>query len=87
MRGDGGGGCGASSKEYSCAQSHGATINFEDLTPYLTYGSTSYIFILWTWVNPIPNTDCDLSGVDFTLGLLCGGSAFSVLEFLNNLWG
>jgi hypothetical protein len=24
--------------EYSCAQSHGAQINFDDLTPYLTNG-------------------------------------------------
>ncbi len=34
--GDGGGGCGVSANEYSCA--HGAQINFGDLTPYLTYG-------------------------------------------------
>jgi hypothetical protein len=31
----GGGGCGDSANEYSCA--HGAQINFWDLTPYLTY--------------------------------------------------
>jgi hypothetical protein len=31
---EGGGGCGVSAKEYSCA--HGAQINFGDLTPYLT---------------------------------------------------
>ncbi len=34
----GGGGCGVSDNEYSCA--HGAHINFEDPTPYLTYGCT-----------------------------------------------
>ncbi len=33
--GRGGGGCGVSANEYSCA--HGEQINFEDLTPYLTY--------------------------------------------------
>jgi hypothetical protein len=32
----GGGGCGVSANEYSCA--HGAQINFRDLTPHLTYG-------------------------------------------------
>ncbi len=32
----GGGGCGVSANEYSCA--HGALINFGNLTPYLTYG-------------------------------------------------
>jgi hypothetical protein len=32
----GGGGCGVSANECSCA--HGAQINFRDLTPYLTYG-------------------------------------------------
>jgi hypothetical protein len=31
-----GGSCGVSANEYSCA--HGAHINFEDLTPHLTYG-------------------------------------------------
>jgi hypothetical protein len=31
----GGGSCGISANEYSCA--HGAQINFEDQTPYLTY--------------------------------------------------
>jgi hypothetical protein len=31
----GGGRCGISANEYSCA--HGAQINFGDLTPYLTY--------------------------------------------------
>ncbi len=31
----GGGGCGVSANEYSCA--HGAQINFGDLTHYLTY--------------------------------------------------
>jgi hypothetical protein len=37
MRGGVGGGgvCGVSAKENSCA--HGAQINFEDLPPYLTY--------------------------------------------------
>jgi hypothetical protein len=30
----GGGGCGVSADEYSCA--HGAQISFGDLTPYLT---------------------------------------------------
>ncbi len=36
MRGDGGGGgCGVSANEFSCA--HGAQISFGDLTPYLTY--------------------------------------------------
>jgi hypothetical protein len=34
--GMGGGGCGVSANEYSCA--HGAQINFGDLPPYLTYG-------------------------------------------------
>jgi hypothetical protein len=29
------GGCGVSANEYNCT--HGAQINFEDLTPYLTY--------------------------------------------------
>jgi hypothetical protein len=81
----GGGGCGASAKEYICA--HGAKINFEDLTPYLTYGSTCYMLILWTWVKPVSKTECGLSGVNFTLELFCGGSAYPVLEFLNNLWG
>ncbi len=33
--GGGGGGCGVSANEYSCT--HGAQINFGDLTPYLTY--------------------------------------------------
>jgi hypothetical protein len=37
MREGGGGGCGVSTNEYSCA--HGAQINFADLTAYLTYGS------------------------------------------------
>ncbi len=32
-----GGSCGVSYNEYSCAQSHGAQINFADLTPYITY--------------------------------------------------
>ncbi len=36
----GGGGCGVSANDYSCA--HGAQINFGDLTPYLTY-------VLYTW--------------------------------------
>jgi hypothetical protein len=84
----GGGGCGASAKENICV--HGAKINFEDVTPCLTFGSTSYItyiFILWTWVEPVSKTECDLSGVNFTLKLFCGGSAYPVLEFLNNLWG
>jgi hypothetical protein len=36
MRG-GEGGCGVSAKKFSCT--HGAQINFGDLTPYLTYGS------------------------------------------------
>jgi hypothetical protein len=36
MRGEGGGGCGVSANENSCA--HGVQINFGDLTPYLTYG-------------------------------------------------
>jgi hypothetical protein len=31
----GGGGCGVSANQYSCA--HGAQINFGDLTPHLTY--------------------------------------------------
>jgi hypothetical protein len=31
----GGGSCGVSDNEYSCA--HGAQINFRDLTPYLAY--------------------------------------------------
>jgi hypothetical protein len=35
MRRDGGG-CGVSANEYSCT--HGAQINFRDLTPYLTFG-------------------------------------------------
>ncbi len=34
----GGGGCGLSANEYSCA--HGAQIKFRDLTPYLTYVHT-----------------------------------------------
>ncbi len=34
--GRGGGGCGVSANEYSCA--HEAQINFGYLTPYLTYG-------------------------------------------------
>jgi hypothetical protein len=34
--GRGGGGCVVSANEYSCA--HGAQINVEGLTPYLTYG-------------------------------------------------
>ncbi len=33
----GGGGCGVSANEYSCT--HGAQINFEDVTPCLTYGT------------------------------------------------
>jgi hypothetical protein len=33
----GGGGCGISANEYSCA--HGAQINFGDLTSYLTYAN------------------------------------------------
>jgi hypothetical protein len=32
-------GGGVSANEYSCA--HGAQINFEDITPYLTYESTN----------------------------------------------
>jgi hypothetical protein len=36
--GGGGGGCGISANEYSCA--HGALINFRDLTPYLAYAGT-----------------------------------------------
>jgi hypothetical protein len=36
--GAGGGGCGVSANEYSCA--HGAQINFGDLTPRLTYALT-----------------------------------------------
>jgi hypothetical protein len=36
----GGGGCGVSTNEYSCA--HGAQINFGDLTPYLTYDLLHY---------------------------------------------
>ncbi len=35
MRGEGGGGCGVSANEYSCA--HGTQIKFGDQTPYLTY--------------------------------------------------
>ncbi len=44
----GGGGCGISANEYSCA--HGAQINFGDLTPYLTYVSYEYWCI---YVSPI----------------------------------
>jgi len=36
------GGCGVSANEYSCAQG-GAQINFGDLTPYITYGSSGSI--------------------------------------------
>ncbi len=43
MRG-GGGGCGASANEYSCA--HGAPINFGDLTPYITYGISCHLVTL-----------------------------------------
>jgi hypothetical protein len=35
MLGGGGGGCGVSDNEYSCA--HGSQINFGDLTAYLAY--------------------------------------------------
>jgi hypothetical protein len=38
--GGGGGGCGVSANEYSCA--HEAQINFGDLIPYTTYGSRLY---------------------------------------------
>jgi hypothetical protein len=44
----GGGGCGASANEYSCA--NGAQINFEDLTPYLTYAFsviTIYVSVVY----------------------------------------
>jgi hypothetical protein len=43
--GRGGGCCGISANEYSCA--HGAQINFRDLTPYLTYGSYEFKFSCW----------------------------------------
>ncbi len=33
--------CGVSANEYSCT--HGAQINFGDLTPYLTYGGIAVI--------------------------------------------
>jgi hypothetical protein len=42
--GGGGGGCGISANEYSCA--HGAKINFGDLTPYLTYAQVT-VPCLW----------------------------------------
>ncbi len=38
-----GGSCGVSANEYSCT--HGAQINFGDLTPYLTYGCTPTQFL------------------------------------------
>jgi hypothetical protein len=40
MQGEGGS-CGVSASEYSCT--HGAQINFGDLTPYLTYGVSDTI--------------------------------------------
>jgi hypothetical protein len=36
----GGGSCGVSANEYSCT--HGAQINFGDLTPYITYAPSLY---------------------------------------------
>ncbi len=48
----GGGGCGVSANEYSCAYHvSGAQINFGDLPQYLTYGC-SYLY--WYW--PIAST-------------------------------
>ncbi len=49
----GGGGCGVSSNEYSCAAItwHGAKINFGDLPPYLTYAislSTFLASVFWS---------------------------------------
>ncbi len=44
--GGGGGKCGVSAYEYSCA--HGALINFGDLAQYLTYG-VSYLPIFSGW--------------------------------------
>ncbi len=38
----GGGSCGVSANEYSCAQ-NGAQINFEDLTPYLSYDTVPQV--------------------------------------------
>jgi hypothetical protein len=45
MRGKGGS-CGVSANEYSCA--HGAQINFEDLTPYLTYEHMYIFTVEWS---------------------------------------
>jgi hypothetical protein len=38
------GGCRVSANEYSCA--HGTQINFEDLTPYLTYGREAGLVVI-----------------------------------------
>ncbi len=43
----GGGGCGFSANEYSCA--HGAQINFGDLTPYLHGCWPPYFVIESSW--------------------------------------
>ncbi len=50
--GRGGGSCGVSANEYSCAQ--GAQINFGDLTPYLTYGLWSFSGYVLTHTVTVP---------------------------------
>ncbi len=57
----GGGSCGVSANEYSCA--HGAQINFGDPTPYLTYGKiknvqfSAYKNLRYT-LHPLPPATC-----------------------------
>jgi hypothetical protein len=48
MRGGGRGSCGVSANEFNCT--HGAQINFGDLTPYLTYGPTWLERLTYTFV-------------------------------------
>jgi hypothetical protein len=64
LRGEGGGGCGVSANEYSCA--NGAQINFRDLTPYLTYAQLVRICVLLKLLLP----DACVSHVESTFNFL-----------------
>jgi hypothetical protein len=73
----GGGGCGVSANEHSCA--HGAQINFEDLTPYLTYDfylGVEAAGIIWTGLGQVARLLADeADGVAVGLFTLQRGAA------------